>query len=365
MLERMDALDLQLALGRVHGLTAARLSALFDSIDDGTSPCRSLARLAERSSAVRTLLGAVDTLRIRADRDWVTGEGIHLLDRWSPDYPAQLGATAEAPALLYVKGDPASVSSVQLAMVGSRRPTPSGARTALEFARQLAGAGLTITSGLALGIDTASHEGALAAGGRTLAVLGSGLDEIYPHEQRTLAALIATRGALISELPPGCAPRRHHFPLRNRIISGLARAVLVVEAAQRSGSLITARQARLQGRAVFAVPGSIHNPLARGCHALIRDGAALVENPAQILRGLLDINIEKQSLMIPGGARELPPTLDKDYKILLDAVGFEPTGIDTLVVRTGFPSHSVASMLLTLELEGAVGILADGQYVRL
>jgi DNA processing protein len=270
--------------------------------------------------------------------------------------------------VLYVRGAVSALSSPQLAMVGSRNPTASGRRTAAEFAAFFARAGLTITSGLALGVDGASHDGALAAGGRTVAVLGSGLDEVYPPEHRALAALIATRGALVSEFPPGTRPLPPNFPRRNRIISGLSLGTLVVEAARRSGSLITARLAGEHGREVFAIPGSIHNPLSRGCHALIREGAKLVETAADVLselklpfmnQGLAELEESSAGPSAPAA------TLDKDYKILLDALGFEPASADVLVERTGFPSQSVASMLLILELEGRIALQTGSRYVRL
>jgi DNA processing protein len=249
-------------------------------------------------------------------------------------------------------------------MVGSRNPTQPGQRTARAFAGFLSAAGLTITSGLALGIDAASHEGALAADGLTIAVLGTGIDNIYPRQHRALAARIAARGALVSEYPPGCPPLKANFPRRNRIISALCLGTLVVEAARHSGSLITARLAAEQGREVFAVPGSIHNPLARGCHALIRNGAKLVESADDILSEL-KFSARKQCLIGGMRGRGAASSLDKDHKILLDALGFEPASLDTLVERTGLPSQSVASMLLFLELEDVVGLHSGGRYLRL
>jgi DNA processing protein len=228
-------------------------------------------------------------------------------------------------------------------------------------------AGLAITSGLATGIDAAGHEGALSAAGRTIAVLGSALDQIYPRECRALAERIAAQGALVSEFPPGTPPRRANFPRRNRIISGLSLGTLVVEATQHSGSLITAAMTARAGRPVFAIPGSIHNPMARGCHALIRGGARLVESVGDILREL-NLDYDKQILISdtePGlGESKSVPALDKASEILLDAIGFEASSIDALVQRTGLPSQSVASVLLILELEGAVQPQAGGLYVR-
>ena len=307
-------------------------------------------------------------MRIAADRRWIERERIHLVAASSAHYPPLLLRTAGAPALLYVKGDAGCLASPQLAMVGSRNPTLPGRRTAHAFAARLSAAGLTITSGLAVGIDGASHEGALDSAAPTVAVLGSGLDAIFPREHRALAARIAVQGALVSQFPPGAPPIRANFPRRNRIISGLALGTLVVEAASHSGSLITARLALQQRRRVFAVPGSIQNPLARGCHALIRSGAMLVESVDQILHEL-KFRQAKQHFDDTAGGPEAASgnafRLDKDYKILLDALGFEPASVDALVQRTGLPSQSVTSMLLFLELEDVVGLHSGGRYLRL
>jgi DNA processing protein len=355
----MDAIDVQLRLGRAHGLTACSLRALSAALCDRQQPL-SLQALFEQSGAVHAALREVDAARIDADRRWMERERISVLDLTSAHYPPQLLELQDAPLLLYVQGSVASLSAPQLAMVGSRSPTPPGRASADEFAAQLAQAGLTITSGLALGIDAASHEGALREAGRTIAVLATGLDQIYPTQHRALATRIAASGALVSEFPPQTPPRKSNFPRRNRIISGLSRALLVVEAASSSGSLLTARLACEQGRKVFAIPGSIRNLQVRGCHQLIRAGARLVEHPAQILQEL-QFSTPKQMLM------KLAPreALDKEYEILLDAVGFEAASLDVLVDRTGLPSQSVASMLLILELQGAVGVQAGGLFVRL
>ena len=252
-------------------------------------------------------------------------------------------------------------------MVGSRNPTAGGRATAREFAAFFARAGLTITSGLALGIDAACHEGALAGGGPTVAVLGCGLDQIYPREHQALAERIAATGAVISEFPPGTAPLPAYFPQRNRIIAGLSHGTLVVEAAQRSGSLITARLAGVAGREVFAIPGSIHNPLARGCHQLIRQGAKLVERPEDVLCELKISLVAQLVASAPArtSAPQAAPALDKEYKILLDALAFEPASVDSLIERTGMNSESIASMLLILELDGHVAPHPGGRYSRM
>jgi DNA processing protein len=300
--------------------------------------------------------------------DWLAQPGCRRIEPGQPDFPAQLLAIPDPPEALFIRGDAALLGRPQLAIVGSRGPTPAGRETAFDFARRLAGAGLAITSGLATGIDSAAHRGALAGGGKTLAVCGTGLDLVYPPRNRALAEEIAARGALVSEFPPGTPPRPHHFPRRNRLISGLSLGVVVVEARHRSGSLITARLAAEQGRDVFALPGSIHNLLARGCHRLIRDGARLVESPEEVLEGLqsdlfqaLAVGQAQPSAAVgfSGGL------LDRDSKILLNACGFEPVDADVLVERTGFSAATVASMLLLLELRGEVEPSAGGMYCRL
>jgi len=379
---------MQLALGRAPGLTAQRLRAALATLAEAGSAahadtaadaggaglpalfgqCRSSLEALGLGAAAAAALQAPNATRIATDRRWIESEQISLIDAASARYPPLLAQAAAAPALLYVKGNVGSLSSPQLAMVGTRNPTQPGERTARAFAGFLSAAGLTITSGLAAGIDAASHEGALERGGATIAVLGTGLDAIYPRQHRALAARIAAQGALVSEYPPGSPPLRANFPRRNRIISGLCLGTLVVEAARHSGSLITARLAGEQGREVFAIPGSIHSPLARGCHALIRNGAKLVENADDILSEL-KFNVSKQNVMGStegrAGGTIAASRLDKNYKILLDALGFEPASPDALVERTGLPSQSVASMLLFLELEDVVGLHSGGRYVRL
>jgi DNA processing protein len=270
--------------------------------------------------------------------------------------------------VLYVRGRVQALAEPQIAIVGSRSPTAGGRATAREFAISFARMGLCVTSGLALGIDAASHEGALAGGGLTVAVLGCGLDTVYPAENASLAERVAESGALVSEFPPGTRAMKAHFPQRNRIIAGLSHGTLVVEAAQISGSLITARLAGNAGREVFAIPGSIYNPMARGCHRLIRQGAKLVEAVEDVLVEL-KISLSDQLLAGGGEPRSAPPDaqcrLDKAYKILLDALAFEPASVDSLIERTGLNSESIASMLLILELDGHVAPHPGGRYSRM
>jgi len=301
-------------------------------------------------------------------RAWLSQPGCHRIDPGQPHFPTQLLAIPDPPEVLFIRGDPALLAAPQLAIVGSRGPTPAGRQTAFDFARRLAAAGLAITSGLACGVDSAAHRGALAGSGRTVAVCGAGLDVVYPPQNQGLAGEIATHGALVSEFPPGTPPLPHHFPRRNRLISGLSLGVVVVEARHRSGSLITARLAAEQGREVFALPGSIHNPLSRGCHRLIRDGARLVETPEEVLAGLQP---DLFGALAPGPSQDPAPAglsagpLDRNSKILLNACGFEPVDVDVLVERTGFSAAAVASMLLMLELHGEVESSAGGMYCRL
>jgi DNA processing protein len=269
--------------------------------------------------------------------------------------------------VLYVAGNLGVLADPQLAIVGSRNPTAQGRETAAAFAEYLAERGLAITSGLAQGIDASAHQGALAAQGITLAVLGTGIDIVYPRCHRSLFADIESRGALISEFPLGTPPKRGNFPRRNRLIAGLCLGTLVVEAARRSGSLITARLANTYGREVFAVPGSIHNPLSRGCHELIKAGAKLVDSTADILSELNFSSLFAKELDAPSTGRSAAPPaagMDNDHKILLDALGFDPVDLDRLVVRTGFKPEAVSSMMLILELEGHVQAAPGGRYSR-
>jgi DNA processing protein len=355
-----------LTLARVPGLHSGRLGPVGDPL-----------ALVRESRGALAALGfgpaAIDALHdpsagpLARDEAWLAAPRRRLVTWGAADYPPLLASIADAPLVLFVEGDAAALSLPQLAIVGSRNPTRLGRDTAELFARHLAAAGLAVTSGLALGIDSAAHRGALAAHGRTIAVMGCGLDSIYPRENAALASEVATSGALVSDLPAGTPPLRQHFPRRNRIISGLAVGTLVVEAALQSGSLITARLAADQGREVFAIPGSIHNTMARGCHRLIRQGARLVETADDIFAelGALIEGLRVQASAEATDAQEVScPALDKDYEILLDALGFAPAGIDTLVARTGLAADAIASMLLILELGGRVAQQAGGLFCR-
>ena len=268
-------------------------------------------------------------------------------------YPGKLLEIPDPPPLLYVHGSPAFLSATSLAVVGSRNATPQGLANAQAFARTLSGAGIAIVSGLALGIDSAAHRGGLDGGAGTIAVLGTGADIVYPKKNQALAEEIAAGGALVSEFPLGTPPLQPNFPRRNRLISGLSRGCLVVEAALPSGSMITARLAGDQGRDVFAIPGSIHSPLSKGCHALIKQGAKLVESAQDVL----------EELGVSGSARA-PDAAAPPGAQLLVHMGFDPCDIDTLVARSGLTAEAVSAMLLQLELEGRVGSLSGGLYQR-
>jgi DNA processing protein len=366
MLARMEDMRARVLLARVPALGAPELRALLAAADG--APARAIGADARRAVALaaeaRAYLSAPDEAALAADLAWLEASGARLMLCTDADYPPLLAASAAAPAALYVLGAVSALATAQLAMVGSRHPTARGGATAREFAAWFARAGLTVTSGLAAGIDAASHEGALGGGGLTVAVCGTGLDRVYPPENAPLAARICAHGALVSELPPRTAPQGEHFRRRNRIISGLALGTLVVEAARHSGSLITARYAVEAGREVFAIPGSIHSPLSRGCHQLIREGAKLVEEAADVMSELR-ISLPDETLTAPAAAPEATPELDKEYEMLLDALGFEPATIDVLVARTHLAGEAVASMLLILELQGRVATLPGGRYGRI
>lgn len=294
----------------------------------------------------------------------------HLIPRHSEDYPPLLARLPDAPDVLHVAGDPALLWHPQVAVVGSRNPSAGGRDIASDFARELARGGLAITSGLADGIDAAAHRAALAAGAITIAVIGTGLDVAYPARHRSLQAEIAERGAVVTEYPPGTPARPGQFPRRNRLIAGLALGTLVVEASLKSGSLITARLAAEAGREVFAIPGSIHNPMARGCHRLLRDGALLVETAAEVVEALApqaaQLGAALRARLAGGDAapRDATPMLsDPDYARLWEALGHEPVPLDTLVRRSGLTVGVLSSMLLFMELEGHVSA-AHGRYAK-
>ncbi|HMO44518.1 MAG TPA: DNA-processing protein DprA [Rubrivivax sp.] len=300
--------------------------------------------------------------RLRAAHAWLErGERRQVLTVGDRDYPPQLLQSADPPLLLYVQGQVELLARRSLAIVGSRNASVAGLDNARAFGAHLSRQGWAIVSGLALGIDGAAHEGGLQGAGSTIAVVGTGLDRVYPARHRELARRIAEAGALVSEFAPGTPPLPENFPLRNRIIAGLSRGTLVVEAALQSGSLITARLAAENGREVFAVPGSIHSPLSRGCHALIRQGAKLVENAGDLLEEL------QASTAAPASAgsepaQAPPPAARRDP--VLEALGHDPATLDALCARTGFSAQRLSARLLELELEDQVARLPGGLYQR-
>jgi DNA processing protein len=309
---------------------------------------------------------------IQKDLDWFSSsDQHHILTLDDPAYPRLLKQTPAAPPLLFVNGHLDILNDPQLAMVGSRNPTQNGRDLAYQFAKYLGSSGFCINSGLALGIDGFSHKGALDAPAPTIAVIATGVDRVYPAQHRALAHQIVEQGAIVSEFFIGTEPRAQNFPRRNRIISGLSLGVLVVEAAVKSGSLITARHALEQDREVFAIPGSIHNPLARGCHQLIRQGAKLVETAEHILEEIAN-SLEFQ-LKLPDIAQQemtekeksSSPEWDEDYQNVLNAMGFEPISIDAVIVQTGLTAEEVSSILLMLELQGQVAPSGGGRYTKL
>jgi DNA processing protein len=316
-------------------------------------------------------LRAPDGATLERWAGWLAAPSRFLITRDDARYPPLLAASFDPPLALWVEGAaPQLIGAPQLAMVGSRNPTASGRQTAEQFARYLSMSGVTITSGLALGIDGASHRGALGGGAGTVAVLGGGIDVLYPREHAALAAEIRDHGVVLSEYPPGVEPRKHHFPDRNRIIACLALGTLVVEATVRSGSLITAQRATENGRDVFAIPGSIHNPLARGCHHLIRQGAKLVEEANDVLIELAP-QLPAAALTPPAtpassSVAPAPTRIDEpDYQNLLRLLDYSPTPIGELADRVQLTPGEVSSMLLVLELEGFVEALPGGRYSRL
>lgn len=358
---------------RLPGINAHRLTAAYTagirSVDEARRAPPSLWRQLGWPTSTQKALSKPSDPSLEDDLASIEQHGLQLVAADNPLYPSLLKSIDHAPAILFVRGDPGVLARPQLAVIGSRHPTALGERTARDFAFHFASLGLVVTSGLALGIDAAGHRAALVARGKTVAVCACGLDRTYPERHAELAAEITTAGgALVSEFPPGTPPLASHFPRRNRLISGLSLGVLVVEAAARSGSLVTARYAAEQGREVFAIPGSIHSPLSRGCHQLLRQGATLVECADDVLSELKNIQLNQwdgSTLNPSDPPSETTPRLDNPSEILLDALGFEPTSLDALIASTGLSSTSVASLLLTLELQGRAASDARGRYFRL
>lgn len=324
------------------------------------------ARGAELRAAIGdTLATALASQDAGADIDtaltWAAEAGNHLITLADPAYPRALLTSADPPILLYAKGNIELLQQPMLAVVGSRNATRQGELDAEAFSASLSQAGLTIVSGMALGIDAAAHRGGLKGKGSTIAVIGTGIDRIYPARNAELARQIADSGLIISEFPIGMGPLAHNFPRRNRIIAGLGQGCLVVEAAERSGSLITARLAAEAGREVFAIPGSIHSALARGCHQLIRQGAKLVESAADILE---ELKWEGIVHPVPSINTETTPPSAEELKVI-NALGDSPCDLETLAARCGLTPDALLAMLLSMELDGRIASLPGGRYQKL
>lgn len=362
----MEPARLRALLARTPGLTAAHLKA---ACPGGFTPglLQPLLALA-LPPRTRRWLEHPDERLLDSDLRWSQASEVQILSCLDGDYPETLAPVAWNPAALYLSGHPQLRQGAWLAIVGARQASAAGCETARRFAAELAAAGVGIISGLGEGIATAALEGALAAGGRTIGVCATGLARVLPHPQARLADRIRAHGSLISQFTPGSAPRRHHFPRRDRLSCALGAATLVVEALTGSGAGVTAAQELRRQRRVFAVPGSIRDPLAAGCNQLIRAGATLVQQPREILRELGINNVFQYvtaPLRAPAGPKGAGPPLDNKYEMLLDAAGFEPVDIDVLASRTGWSGHTVASMLLLLELQGRVAPQPGGRYCRL
>ncbi len=409
------------------GQTLAGLVRSFGSIDRLIDASPAEQRRAGLSEAMVSALQKPDADQLERDLEWLSQDGHELIPFDDERYPALLAEIPVAPAVLFADGNIDALWQPQLAVVGSRNPTAGGVANARDFASTMARQGFTITSGLAAGIDATAHQAALDAGAMTVAVLGSGVDTIYPARNRALAAAIRQHGVLVSEFPPGTGAKREHFPSRNRIISGLSLGVLVVEAALNSGSLITARLAAEQGREVFALPGSIHNPLSKGCHRLIREGARLVETDAEILQELAplagrlaaavgaSLARDQRESSEASHPRDMKPKVgsmaashrndpaaavgashardksaaslktgssletheklvnpaaepnlgdDPEYARLWSCLGHDPVPVDTLISSSGLTAKAVSAMLLMLELRGRVEAHPGGAFSR-
>jgi len=353
-------------LWRVKGVGAKTYLRLLEAFSSARAVFASSAdglKQAGISAQISANIKNFDWSAIEPDVQWLKRDDCHLMCWHDNDYPALLREIPDPPPLLFIRGDRSLLSSLQLAIVGTRKPSPVASQTTHAFAKHFAKFGLTVTSGLALGVDKAAHQGAIAGEGYTIAVAATGLDRVYPAGHRDLATEVIKKGAMVSEFPIGTQPKPGYFPRRNRIISGLSLGVLVVEAAVKSGSLVTARHAMEQGREVFAIPGSIHNPLAKGCHHLIRQGAKLIETADDVLEDLASLSVFAAS-EVPMATESTEPVLEADYKYLLEKIAFDPISIDELIIETSFTAEEISSMLLVLELQGLVSSAPGGLFYR-
>ena len=346
----------------IGGETQRKLLTAFGSPEGIFSASHAALRTVVGDKAIRLLLETDNSVAVNTACEWATGPDQHIVTLADSDYPRALLEIPDPPTVVYVRGRLELLNSPALGIVGSRNPTPQGLLNAEQFASALAGCGLTIVSGMALGIDAAAHRGALGAAGDTLAFIGTGIDRIYPARNRELAHEVGAKGAIVSEFPIGTPVIAANFPRRNRLISGISRGVLVVEAASESGSLITARLAAEQGREVFAIPGSIHSPQAKGCHQLIKQGAKLVETAQDILEEL-----RWTGVTLPHADDESGEISDNapENHVLLAHMGFDPCSLDELVARSGLSAENISVMLLHLELEGSIAGLPGSRYQRL
>lgn len=342
----------------------AKILDLLPGIDELFSPNTDFTKLGLTAAEI-TKLQNPDWRSVEQDLVWAEQELHHIITIEDVDYPRLLKEISHPPLLLFVIGDLQLLKSPQLAMVGSRKPTPMGIETAQNFAAAFGHFGLVITSGFATGIDIASHQGAMRGGGKTIAVMGTGLNYLYPVDNHAVAEkIIEAHGALVSEFTLRSKAVAWHFPLRNRIISGLSLGTLVVEAGMRSGSLITARLAGEQGREVFAIPGSIYNQTSRGCHYLLHQGAKLVEQPRDVLEELPIFITSRTKQISKLNNSQIKNKLDCKHRKLLDCVGFEITTMDTLATRINLPVALVSVILLELEMLGLVKNVMGG-YIRI
>lgn len=355
-----DSLKSWLTLSLIHGLggeSARHLLKEFGSPEAVLAATTNSLKSFVKPAVASAIGKGIRDEDLNSAFTWLEDSQNHVITLGDNDYPKTLLNIADPPLLLYVKGRLDLLNSTALAIVGSRNATPQGINNAEEFASLLSNAGLCIISGMAHGIDAAAHRGALRGQGSSIAVVGTGLDKVYPAANRDLAHQLADQGALISEFPLGTPPVGTNFPRRNRLISGMCIGCLVVEASQQSGSLITARLAMEQGRDVFAIPGSIHSPQSRGCHRLIKQGAKLVETAQDILEELTgQLTLSK------------PVSLQDNllqYDGLPDLIGFDPVSMDTLCLRSGLTVSQLSAMLLTLELEGRIAALPGGLFQRI
>ncbi len=380
-----EALKAWIALWRVPGVGSKTYQKLLAQFPEPSTVFKTnhsnLKSAGVSQKLAETILAHSDFATADVDLEWLHSADNHfIITLHCDEYPALLKRIDSPPPILYIKGNHSLLNDPQLAIIGSRNPTKSGTDNALSFAKHLGKTGLCITSGLALGIDGSAHQGALQANGPTIAVIATGIDRVYPASHRELAHEIVKNGAIVSEFPVGTQPKPENFPRRNRIISGLSYGTLVVEAALQSGSLITARLAMEQNREVFAIPSSIHNPLAKGCHQLIRQGAKLVETAEDILEEMANV-IDLDDLNNKQGIYNNKPTVantnvvsnklpatqndNAEYQVVLDNMGFDPTPIDQLVISTGYSPEALSTMLLMLELQNIISSNGGGTYTRL